>query len=140
MGLADSIKQLRENNDMTQEQFGKVAGVSAMAVSQWENGRAVPRMGAIQRLSDHFGVPKSQIIGESAIGYSVISLPSRSELTVEELEIIEDYRRMDNTDKKLFRNMARTLAFAGDQKKEDARRAAGGDREAVTDGRGGHHA
>ena len=33
-----------------------------MAVSQWENDRAVPRMGVIQRLSDHFKIPKSAII------------------------------------------------------------------------------
>ena len=64
MNVSQSIKQLRERHDMTQEQFGKIAGVSAMAVSQWENGRAVPRMGAIQKLSDFFGIPKSEIIGD----------------------------------------------------------------------------
>ena len=35
-----------------------------MAVSQWENGRAVPRMGAVQAISDHFNISKSEIIDE----------------------------------------------------------------------------
>ena len=35
-----------------------------MAVSQWECGRAVPRMGAIQRLADFFDIPKSVIMGD----------------------------------------------------------------------------
>lgn len=51
MGIAENIKRLREAHDMTQEEFGKIAGVSAMAVSQWENGRAVPRMGAVEKLA-----------------------------------------------------------------------------------------
>lgn len=50
---------------MTQEEFGKIAGVSSMAVSQWENDRAVPRMGAVQAIADHFGISKSEIIDDA---------------------------------------------------------------------------
>ena len=59
MDIGSSIKELREKNGLTQEQLGHIASVSAMAVSQWENGRAVPRMGAIQKIADYFGIPKS---------------------------------------------------------------------------------
>lgn len=66
MGVAENIKRLRELHGMTQEEFGKLAGVSAMAVSQWENGRAVPRMGAVERMATFLNVPKGEIIdGES---------------------------------------------------------------------------
>lgn len=71
MDVSESIRKLRKENDMTQRQLGAIAGVSAEAVSQWECGRAVPRMGAIQRLSDHFGVPKSTIMGD-AISYAIV--------------------------------------------------------------------
>ena len=64
MGIADNIKRLREAHDMTQEEFGKIAGVSAMAVSQWENGRAVPRMGAVEKLALFLKVPKGDIIND----------------------------------------------------------------------------
>ena len=67
MNVATSIRKLREDHDMTQEQLGEVAGVSSMAVSQWENGRAVPRMGSIQRMADFFGVPKSIIMGDVTV-------------------------------------------------------------------------
>ena len=70
MNVGESIKKLRESHDMTQEQLGVVAGVSSMAVSQWENGRAVPRMGSIQRMSDYFGVPKSTIMGDVVVSPS----------------------------------------------------------------------
>lgn len=66
MTVGENIKKLREANAMTQEDFGKIAGVSSMAVSQWENNRAVPRMGAIQRIADAFGVSKGELIDDYA--------------------------------------------------------------------------
>ncbi len=65
MTVGSNIKRLRENHRLTQEEFGKIADVSSMAVSQWENDRAVPRMGAVQRIADHFKIPKSEIIDDS---------------------------------------------------------------------------
>ena len=64
MSIADNIRQIRAKSGMTQEDFGKIADVSSMAVSQWENGRAVPRMGAVQAISDYFGINKSEIIDD----------------------------------------------------------------------------
>lgn len=64
MGIAENIRRLREAHDMTQEEFGKIADVSSMAVSQWENGRSVPRMGAIQSLADYFHVSKGDILDD----------------------------------------------------------------------------
>lgn len=67
MSVGDNIKRIRQSRDLTQEEFGKIADVSSMAVSQWENDRAVPRMGAVQRISDYFGIPKSDIIDDDAL-------------------------------------------------------------------------
>lgn len=62
MSIADNIKRLREAHGLTQEQLGAIAHATDKAVSTWENGKAVPRMGAIQRMADHFGISKSDII------------------------------------------------------------------------------
>lgn len=91
MDVSKSIRQLRERHDLTQEQFGTIAGVSAMAVSQWENGRAVPRMGAIQKLSDFFGVPKSTIMGD-AVNYAVVEIPQP--LSDNEQQLVDLYRQL----------------------------------------------
>lgn len=64
MGVAENIRHLRTERDMTQEEFGKIADVSSMAVSQWENGRAIPRMGAVQRIADYFGIKASSLIDD----------------------------------------------------------------------------
>ena len=64
MSIGSNIKRIREAHGMTQEAFGKIAGVSSMAVSQWENDRAVPRMGAVQLIADYFKINKGEIIDD----------------------------------------------------------------------------
>lgn len=62
MSIAENIKALRTEHKLSQIEFGKIAGVTDKAVSSWENGEKIPRMGAIQKLADHFGISKSDII------------------------------------------------------------------------------
>ena len=62
MSIGENIKSLRERFGLTQSQLGDIAGVSDKAVSTWENGANVPRMGAIQKMADYFQIPKSEII------------------------------------------------------------------------------
>lgn len=66
MTIGKNIRVLRDRKGLTQEELGKAVGVSSMAVSQWENGRAVPRMGSIERLADVLEVSKSVLIGDDA--------------------------------------------------------------------------
>jgi len=64
MSIAENIKRLRDAHGLTQEELGDIAGVSAKAVSKWESGAGNPRMGAVQRMADHFHISKSTIIDE----------------------------------------------------------------------------
>ena len=51
---------------MTQAEFGEIAGVSDKAVSTWENGTAEPRLGAVQKIAQHFNITKGSIIEDDA--------------------------------------------------------------------------
>ena len=62
MSIGKNIKKLRESYNLSQEELGKIAGVSDKAVSTWENDTKTPRMGAIQKIADHFGIKKSDLI------------------------------------------------------------------------------
>lgn len=68
MSIGSNIRRIRNAHGLTQDEFGKIADVSAMAVSQWENNRAVPRMGAVQAIADHFGINKGEIIDDEPAG------------------------------------------------------------------------
>lgn len=86
MTIGANIRRIRERHDMTQEEFGRIANVSSMAVSQWENDRAVPRMGAVQAIADYFKISKGEIIddGPSPVAQPAGAIPvySSGEATV----------------------------------------------------------
>ena len=103
MGISDNIRKLRESKNLTQEQFGKIAGVSSMAVSQWENGRAIPRMGAIQRISDFFDVSKASIIGDDD------PISDKSNLSDDEKRLLDIYERLNDTGKSLVLSLAQSI-------------------------------
>lgn len=63
--IGNNIKKLRETYKLTQADLGKIAGVSDKAVWTWENCTAEPRMGAIQKIADYFGIPKATLIDDS---------------------------------------------------------------------------
>ena len=64
MSIAENIRRLRQRHGLSQAEVGAIAGVSDKAVSTWETGAKEPRMGAIQKLADHFHISKSDIIDD----------------------------------------------------------------------------
>lgn len=81
MGIPDNIKKLRVTHGLTQSELGKIAGVSDKAIWTWENGTAEPRMGAIQKIADHFNIKKSDLIEDHSTepdlaGITNISFPA----------------------------------------------------------------
>lgn len=62
MSIGDNIKELRIKHGLEQSQLGEIAGVTDKAVSSWENNISIPRMGAIEKIANYFGIRKSDII------------------------------------------------------------------------------
>ena len=79
MSIGYKIKYLRENANLTQAELAKIAGVTDKAVSTWEQGIKEPRMGAIQKIADHFGIQKSNIIEDNGLQSQSVPLTPRDE-------------------------------------------------------------
>lgn len=62
MRIGDNIKYLREKSNMSQVDLANLLGITDKAVSTWENGTRIPRIGMIEKISSIFNVPKSQIL------------------------------------------------------------------------------
>ena len=56
------IKNIRKQNNLTQEEFAKKFGVTYQAVSKWENGKNIPDIAIIKEISKEFNVDISEII------------------------------------------------------------------------------
>lgn len=67
MGIKENIKRIREIYGLTQQDLAEIAGVTNKAVSAWESGLSEPRMGAIERIANRFGLMKSNIIEEGGM-------------------------------------------------------------------------
>ena len=61
--LGKNIKYLRIARGITQEQFGYEIGVSAQAVSRWENGITYPDISTLPVIADFFGVSLDKLMG-----------------------------------------------------------------------------
>ncbi len=64
MSIAENIKRIRQEHGLSQAELGRIAGVSDKAVSTWELGIKTPRMGAVEKMSVYFGIPKSAIVDD----------------------------------------------------------------------------
>lgn len=64
MGLSENIKRLRTDADMTQAKLADLVGVTRATVTQWETGWSQPRMGALEKIADVFGVSMSMLVAD----------------------------------------------------------------------------
>lgn len=104
MSISDNIKRIREEHKLTQEEFGKIAGVTDKAVSTWELGIKAPRMGTVQKISEYFNIPKSAILDDIAKeDINLETAPRTSTATYLaplEQELINDFRKLTDYGKK----------------------------------------
>lgn len=116
MGVKENIIRLRKLTGVTQEELGKIAGVSRSAVSLWEIGDSEPRMGSVQSMADYFHIRKANIIEDGgmdnmSISASGILYETRNDgvLTDEEREMVEIMRSLDDYEHMVLMKVARSL-------------------------------
>lgn len=102
--IGQNIRRMRERADMSQEELAVKIGKTRSAVSQYESGRIIPRMGVIEDIADLFNVDKSEIV-ESRVEYSMIRAPRSEEET-----FLEKFRALDKTDQKLVMQLMDRLS------------------------------
>ena len=71
---ASTIKKLREEKNLTQQQLSEEIGVTAKAVSKWETAKGLPDISLIEPLSKALGVSVMELIsGETVINRNASS-------------------------------------------------------------------
>ncbi|HEM4056327.1 TPA: helix-turn-helix domain-containing protein [Streptococcus suis] len=62
----NKLRQLRKENNYSQEDIAKAVNISVKTVSRWENGETTIKKDKAQALADHFGVSVGQLLGYEA--------------------------------------------------------------------------
>lgn len=88
------LKELRLDNNLSQDQIAKIIKTSQRSISRWESGIYEPTASALIALADFFKVSVDYLLNrEDEFGNIVIQGEERS-YTREENKIIDDYRKL----------------------------------------------
>jgi len=98
--IGRNIKDLRERRGLSQEELADKIGKTRSAVSQYESGKIVPRMGTIEDLAFAFDVTKDVIIN----GYA-----HDDTVSADEREMLSILRKMDGRKRAALLGVARAM-------------------------------
>lgn len=74
MNLGTKILELRKQKGVTQEELASELGVTAAAISKWENGYTLPDVLMLCALADFFAVTTDEMLGRAKeLTYAVVA-------------------------------------------------------------------
>ena len=91
MNIGTMIFTLRKEKNITQEQLAAELGVTAAAVSKWENGYTLPDIMMLCALADYFGITTDELLGRGGILKESVVVAVSTELAERIKQIIGDY-------------------------------------------------
>ena len=91
MNIGKIILELRRQKNITQEELAAELGVTAAAVSKWENGYTLPDILMLCALADHFRVTTDELLGRNEQKKHAVIAVSRPELGQRIAELIKGY-------------------------------------------------
>ena len=88
MILGYRLRELRKENRMSQEDLGKLLGVTKVSISGYENGTRVPSLDVLQGILDVFGVSADFLLGRELNVVCEDDSAVRMALSTSDIEII----------------------------------------------------
>jgi len=91
-----TLKQLRKQANLGQQELADILGVSKSAISMYEQGNREPNFSLLLQIADYFKVSANDLLGyyispEEAAKITLAAHLDTSDLSPAELEDVEDY-------------------------------------------------
>ncbi len=91
--IGEIIKELRKENNETQQQLSEALKINKYIISNWEQGRSEPSTEDLVKIATHFEITTDYLLGrEDELGH-IVAVESR--LSKKEREIVELYNKLD---------------------------------------------
>ena len=90
MTIGATIKQLRQEQDVTQEQLAEALGITSRAVSQWETDRTAPDISQLPALANFFDVTTDYLLG--------VDIRRKEEAVRKILKMVQIFQAQGNQD------------------------------------------
>lgn len=123
INIGDNLKRLRLQKGLTQEQLAEILGVSAQAVSRWENNTSYPDITLLPGLAIFYNTSVDAIVGMDDIRKEetlrkihgeINELVTKSQAT-EAIVLIRDSLKIYPNDSGLLMSLGETLAHQSDE-------------------------
>lgn len=111
--FVNNLRRYMENKGVDQSCIVAALGFSASTVSDWVTGKKYPRVDAMQKLADYFGVLLSNLTSED-------NDTEPRGLTPTEQELISIFRSLNDKGQDMIINTVRCFAINPDLKKDSA--------------------
>lgn len=96
--IGKRIKELRTKRKVTQEELGKIVGVTTSMIGMYEIGARNPSFEVIEKIADYFGVTVDYLLGRENASVTPANIPSgiylRLAREAEEMGLTEDDVRL----------------------------------------------
>jgi len=112
--LKNRIKELRTALRATQEELGKLAGVTKSAVSQWERGLTTPERDALLTLQKKKGINPDWVMHAKGEMFLSVAI-SQDEQTDQETTLIRQFRRLTGAQRAEIINVVNAHAESNEQ-------------------------
>ena len=104
MFLAERLKELRENKDLSQSELAEVMHISQSSISEYENGNQQPPLAMLTQLADFFNVNVDYLLGRTNIKISIENLKQKLTTNLG-CVTIDDFIRLNNDEKEAIGNL-----------------------------------
>lgn len=115
MNLGKSILELRRKKNVTQEDLAAELGVTAAAVSKWENGYTLPDILMLCALADYFEVSTDELLGRNTVHKQALVVAENEELGKKIVALAQKYNIRTCA---VFTDYEAGLAFEAEHKDE----------------------
>ena len=107
--IGNFLKELRKQNNMTQEQLGERIGVTNKTVSRWETGNYLPPIECLKLLSDIYQISINEILAGRKLNENEYKAATEDNIAVALEEIEKEEKKFE---KKMFLAMGITTVLA----------------------------
>ncbi|MDE7424615.1 MAG: helix-turn-helix domain-containing protein [Lachnospiraceae bacterium] len=95
--IGEFLKELRRQNNMTQEQLGQRVGVTNKTVSRWETGKYMPPIECLKLLSDIYQISINEILTGEKLNEEDYKEAAENNITYTLEEIEAKEKKFENT-------------------------------------------
>lgn len=92
--MVKNLKKLREKAGISQATLAEAIEVSQQAINKYENTNTEPDITALIKIANYFNTSVDYLIGNSTVDHKIEKVTG-SDLNDAELEVMEDYRNVN---------------------------------------------